>query len=121
MKLIDAEPLIEIEKNAYQRTESLLYKMDYSLSIIDMHARKDEIRRFLSNLKSAPTFETIYGYNIKDLIVVAERLKAKGCLPDDVTKYYRAFKEGYETAHDEFQRQFNAAIEKAMGKDDFDG
>lgn len=57
----------------------------------------------------------ILGYRVKDLVVIAERLRKDKVDPQVLRADNEAFLEGYKHARDEFQASIEKSIESIIG------
>lgn len=61
----------------------------------------------------------IFGYRVKDLVVIAERLRKDKVDPQVLRADNEAFLEGYKHARDEFQASIEKSIKSIIGGADF--
>ena len=57
--------------------------------------------------------QKLYGYTLRDLIVVAELYRKKGIILEDMAE---AFKKGYETAYEEFNEAMKQSLNNLMNE-----
>lgn len=76
----------------------------------------DHIIRIVSEMPPVD-FEDIFilGYRVKDLVVIAERIRKDKVDPQVLRADNEAFLEGYKHARDEFQASIEKSIESIIG------
>lgn len=76
----------------------------------------DHIIRIISNLEPVEIEETyVKGYRVKDLVIIAERLRKDNIDPIVLKANNEAFIEGYKICSEEFKANLEKSVEKIVG------
>ena len=97
MRLIDADAL---DKHIYN---------DVPVSRFGSIRRMAAVRELI---EEAPTIESIYGYKIEDLILVAETLRKEWVSPRDLINYHDNLKLAFKIVREEHEKAIEKYIEE---------
>lgn len=76
----------------------------------------DHIIRIISKLEAVDIEETyVKGYRVKDLVIIAERLRKDKIDPIVLKANNEAFMEGYKICSEEFKAHLEKSVEKIIG------
>lgn len=76
----------------------------------------DHIIRIISNLEPVEIEETyVKGYRVKDLVIIAERLRKDNIDPIVLKANNEAFMEGYKICSEEFKANLEKSVKKIVG------
>lgn len=96
MRLIDADAL---DKHIYN---------DVPISTFGSIRRMAAVRELI---EEAPTIDSIYGYKIEDLILVAETLSKEWVTPRDLMNYHDNLKLAFKVVREEHEKAIEKYIE----------
>ena len=65
----------------------------------------------IKSIKEAPTIDSIYGYNIDDLILAAETLSKEWVSPRDLMNYHENLKLAFKVVREEHEKAIEKYIE----------
>ncbi len=119
MDLISKSQIIKEIKHHAQTVarDNVFYQLahDHIIRIIEQMTPADPYCMDLEQLSES----FICGYRVKDLIVIAERLRNNENFIDPIVlkANNEAFLEGYKVAHDEFNESIDKAIKNIINKE----
>lgn len=96
MRIIDADAL---DKRIYN---------DVPISTFGSIRRMAAVRELIDE---APTIDSIYGYKIEDLILVAETLRKEWVSPRDLMNYHDNLKLAFQVVREEHEKAIEKYIE----------